>query len=51
MLIPAGTAASTRFSSTTPLASVGYKLGADHSVYLRYSRASRAAASTARRSR
>ena len=37
VLIPAGTAASTRFSSTTPLASVGYKLGADHSVYLRYS--------------
>ena len=32
-MIPAGTAARPRFSSTTPLASVGWKLGADHSVY------------------
>lgn len=35
-LIPAGTAAATSFSSTTPMASVGYKLSEQMSVYVRY---------------
>ena len=35
-LIPAGTAAATSFSSTTPMASVGYKLSERASVYARY---------------
>jgi iron complex outermembrane recepter protein len=35
-LIPAGTAGATSFSSTTPMASVGYKLSEQLSVYARY---------------
>ena len=37
VVIPAGTTASTRFSSTTPLASLGYKFDEQLSVYGRYS--------------
>ena len=36
-LIPAGTAAATSFSATTPLVSLGYKLSNEVSVYGRYS--------------
>jgi len=35
-LIPAGTSGSTSFSSTTPMASLGYKLSEQMSVYARY---------------
>ncbi len=35
-LIPAGTSAATSFSSTTPMASLGYKLSEQLSVYARY---------------
>ncbi|MBL8965298.1 MAG: TonB-dependent receptor, partial [Phycisphaerae bacterium] len=35
-LIPAGTASATSFSSTTPMASLGYKLSEQMSVYARY---------------
>ncbi len=37
LLIPAGTHASTDFSSTTPLISLGYKVNPQLSTYLRYS--------------